>query len=189
MPPKGVKMHKGASLGLRELVYTALASALIAVSALITVPLPSAVAITLQTFGVYFALFFLGGRLGCIAVTLYIAIGAVGLPVFSGFSGGVGRLLDASGGFIVGFLLSALVYWLLTSIFCEKYRLLFAFLSLLILYVTGTLWYTLVYVGGSLDILTALAACVLPFVIPDAVKILLADLLAKRLCSIMKKTR
>ena len=78
---------RGASGGVRELVYTALASALIAVSAFITVPLPSAVAITLQSFGVYFALFLLGGRLGTLAVALYIAIGAVGLPVFSGFTG------------------------------------------------------------------------------------------------------
>ena len=175
-------MQNGASRGVRELVYTALASALIAVSAFITVPLPSAVAITLQSFGVYFALFFLGGRLGTLAVALYIAIGAVGLPVFSGFTGGVGRLLDASGGFIFGFLLAALTYWLTTALFGKRLRLLFAALSLAVLYASGALWYSFVYLeAGEAGLSAVLLTCVLPFVIPDAIKLFLADLVAKRL--------
>ena len=179
-------MQRSKSLGLRELVYTALASALIAISALITIPLPSAVAITLQTFGIYFALFFLGGKLGSVAVALYIAIGAVGLPVFSGFSGGVGRLLDAGGGFIFGFLLSAHLYWLLVSLFGERLRIVFAVISLIALYTVGALWYALVYLDGGAEALTVLAVCVFPFVIPDLLKIFLADILARRLSSIMK---
>jgi biotin transport system substrate-specific component len=182
-------MQSGASRKLRELAYTALASALIAVSALITVPLPSAVAITLQTFGVYFALFFLGGRLGTCAVALYIAIGSVGLPVFSGFSGGVGRLFDAGGGFILGFLIAALVYWLLTCLFGARLRILFAVITLLLLYAVGALWYSFVYLGAeAADFVTALAVTVLPFIIPDALKIALAEIIARRLHKIIKKT-
>lgn len=175
-------MQGSTSRRIRELVYTALASALIAVSAFITVPLPSAVAITMQSFGVYFALFFLGGRLGTLSVALYIAIGAVGLPVFSGFTGGVGRLLDASGGFIFGFLLAALGYWLMTALFGERLRLLFAALSNLILYTVRTLWYSLVYLEtGEAEILAVLVTCVLPFIIPDALKLFLAAFVTKRL--------
>ncbi len=180
-------MQSGAQRKLGELAYTALASALIAVSALITIPLPSAVAITLQTFGVYFALFFLGGRLGTVAVALYIAIGALGLPVFSGFSGGVGRLFDASGGFIFGFLIAALTYWLLTFLFGERLRILFAAITLLLLYTVGALWYALIYLGsGEADFATALTFTVLPFIIPDALKIALAEITAGRLRKIMK---
>ena len=181
-------MHKGASLGLRELVYTALASALIAVSALITVPLPSAVAITLQTFGVYFALFFLGGRLGCIAVTLYIAIGAVGLPVFSGFSGGVGRLLDSTGGYIFGMIFAVIVWWLLDRFIPEsKFKILLtSAVSLAVIYATGSVWYALVYLGSAEHIVYALTVGVIPFVIPDALKIWIAYIASKRLKSVKK---
>lgn len=180
-------MRHSASKGIRELVYTALASALIAVSAFIIIPLPSPVAITLQSFGVYFAIFFLGGRLGTLAVALYIAIGAVGLPVFSGFTGGIGRLLDAGGGFIFGFLLAALAYWLMTVLLGERLRFLFAALSHLILYTVGALWYSLVYLGaGEAELSAVLLTCVFPFVIPDAIKLFLAAFVAKRLERIVK---
>ena len=180
-------MHNGASSGVRELVYTALASALIAVSAFITIPLPSFVGITLQSFGVYFVLLLLGGRLGTLAVMLYIAIGAVGLPVFSGFSGGVGRLLDASGGFIFGFLFAALAYWLMTLLFGERRRLLLAALSHVVLYTSGALWYSLVWLGkGEAELFAVISACVLPFIIPDAIKLLLAAFVAKRLERVVK---
>ena len=182
-------MHSGASRRLRELTYTALASALIAVSALITVPTPSSVAITLQTFGVYFALFFLGGKLGTLAVALYIAIGAVGLPVFSGFSGGVGRLLDATGGYIFGFLVCALVYWLITFAFGERLRIAAAAISLLSLYATGSLWYLFVYLGFDGGFFSVLLTCAVPFILPDVIKITLALVVSNRLARVMKNAR
>ena len=183
-------MQPGASKWLREIVYTALASALIVISALITVPLPSPIAITLQTFGIYFVLFFLGGKLGTVAVALYIFIGAVGLPVFSGFTGGFGRLFDASGGFIFGFLLTALVYWLLTVLFGERFRLLFALISLALLYTVGSLWYSLVYLGvGEGKLSAVLLSCVAPFVVPDVIKIFLALFISNRLSRVLKINR
>jgi biotin transport system substrate-specific component len=179
-------MQSGASRKLMALVYTALMSALIAVSAMITIPLPSPVAITLQTFGVYFALFFLGGKAGTLSVLVYISLGAFGLPVFSGFSGGIGRLLDAGGGFIFGFLISSLAYWLLCALFGERMRLLCAFITLILLYTVGAVWYYAVFLGDG-GFMAVLTATVFPFIIPDLVKILLADLLAKRLGGIIKR--
>ena len=180
-------MQRNARNGVLSIVYTALASALIAVSSCVVIPLPSAVAITLQSFGVYFALFFLGGRLGTLAVALYIAIGSIGLPVFSGFTGGIGRLFDASGGFILGFLFLALAYWLLTSLFGERLRIVFAAVSLTVLYAFGALWYSFVYIGvGDSELFAVLLTCVFPFIIPDALKIFLAALVAKRLERIVK---
>ena len=165
---------------LRDLTFVALMSAFIAVSALIAIPVPLPVVITMQTLGIYLALFTLGGKRGTASVLLYIALGAVGLPVFSGFSGGVGRLLDATGGFIWGFILLALVYWL-SGFILGGLDIVRAVISLVPLYLMGSVWYALVYLGGFSKIPYAMLVCVLPFVIPDIVKILLAYYISKRL--------
>ena len=109
---------------------------------------------------------------------LYIALGAVGLPVFSGFSGGIGRLFDATGGFIWGFLVAALVYWAFGPVF-RRLILIRAAISLISLYLMGSVWYAFVYLGGLSDIPYAMLVCVLPFVIPDALKIALAYYISK----------
>ena len=103
----------------RDMTLISLFSALIAITSFIAIPIGT-LPVTLQTFGVFATLILLGGRRGSISVAVYIALGAVGLPVFSGFSGGLGRLFDATGGFIFGFLAAALVYWLLSSPDCTK---------------------------------------------------------------------
>lgn len=96
-----------------DLVYVALFSVLIAVCAWISIP--ATIPFTLQTFGIFAALTILGGRRGTYATVVYLLLGAVGLPVFSGFQAGIGTLLGATGGFILGFAAQALVYWLLTA--------------------------------------------------------------------------
>ena len=92
-----------------DMAYIALFAALMAVCSWISIP--ATVPFTLQTFGVFCAVGLLGGKRGTIAVLVYILLGAVGLPVFSGFKGGFGCLLGTTGGYILGFLLSALVMW------------------------------------------------------------------------------
>ena len=109
---KRVTGKKGFSL--RDMVLCALFAAILAVSAWLTVP--GEVPFTLQTFGVFAALGLLGGKRGTIAIALYLVLGAVGLPVFSGFRGGFGVLLGTTGGYIFGFLLSGLLYWALTAL-------------------------------------------------------------------------
>ena len=98
----------------RDMTHIALFAVLMAVCAWISIPITT-ISFTLQTFAVFAALLTLGGRLGTYAVVVYLLLGAVGLPVFSGFRGGPAALLGASGGYILGFLASALVYWLLTA--------------------------------------------------------------------------
>ena len=98
---------------LKMLSLTALFAALIVVCSWISVPF-NVISFTMQTFAVFFALSFLGGKYGTLAVAVYIAVGAAGLPVFSGFRGGVGALTGATGGYIFGFLLSGAVYILFT---------------------------------------------------------------------------
>ena len=93
----------------KPLVYTAVMAALITVCAWITIP--TVVPFTLQTFAIFLAVGVLGGKLGSLAVGVYLLMGAVGLPVFSGFSGGLGSFAGVTGGYLVGFLLIALVMW------------------------------------------------------------------------------
>lgn len=173
-------MNNKIKFSTRALTEVALTVALISVCAMISLPLP--IPITMQICGVYFALFFLGGRLGTIAVFVYLLLGMIGIPVFAGFTGGIARLFDASGGFILGLLLSALLFWLLEYLLPKRpaFSAVAAALALLLLYVAGSLWYGMVHLG-SFDFITVISVCVLPFIIPDAIKIFLAYILAKRL--------
>lgn len=97
-----------------SLTYVALMAALMAVCAWITIPV-GPVPFTMQTFAVFAALGLLGGKRGTLAVVVYLLLGLVGLPVFAGFSSGAAALLGPTGGFLVGFLASALVYWGVTA--------------------------------------------------------------------------
>lgn len=97
-----------------DLAYIALMVALMAICAWITLPI-GPVPFTMQTFAVFAALGLLGGRRGTLAVVVYLLLGAVGLPVFSGFNSGLSALLGPTGGYLVGFLVSALLYWAITA--------------------------------------------------------------------------
>ena len=97
-----------ARLRTRDMTYIALFAVLMIVCAWISIPITT-ISFTLQTFAVFAALLTLGGRRGTYAVVVYLLLGAVGLPVFSGFRGGPAALLGATGGYILGFLASALV--------------------------------------------------------------------------------
>jgi biotin transport system substrate-specific component len=167
----------------RDMTLIALFAALMAVSAWITVPGP--VPFTLQTMGVFVSVGLLGGRRGTLAVALYLLLGAVGAPVFSGFRGGVGALLGTTGGYLTGFLLSALVMWGMTKLFGSGTAALAAAMAagLLVCYVFGTAWFVTVYArtAGPVSAGTALGWCVLPFLPFDCGKLVLALLLTRRL--------
>ena len=94
------------------MVLSSLFAALTAVCAWIAVPLPG-ISFTMQTFAVLLTLGVLGGRWGTVSIFLYLLLGLVGLPVFTGFRGGAAALLDPTGGVLWGFLLGTLVYWIL----------------------------------------------------------------------------
>lgn len=164
------------------LALTAVAAALIAVCAWITVP--AAVPFTMQTFAVCCALLLLGGRYSTVAVGVYLLLGAVGVPVFSGFRGGVGVLFGASGGYLLGFLLMALVYWAVTAFFGNgRWQRVAALVGgQLLCYAFGTWWFALVYTQehGAVGMMAALGVGVLPFLLPDAVKLVLALAVSSR---------
>ena len=173
----------GKRISVYDLVMVALFAALIAVCAWITIP--GAVPFTLQTMGVFLAVGLLGGKRGTAAVLVYILLGAVGMPVFSGFSCGVGRLLGTTGGYIIGFLVAALAMWAMEAIFGKAKWVLpvSMLLGLLLCYAFGTAWFLVLYTQtkGAISVASVLSMCVVPFIIPDLLKIALALLLTSRL--------
>lgn len=173
-----------------DMVYIALFAVVMAICSWIVIP--TAVPFTLQTFGVFLAVLVLGGKRGSLSVMLYILMGMLGLPVFSGFMGGIGVLLGYTGGYITGFLLMALVMWIFEVIFGKStcMRLISMALGLLLCYAFGTFWYVTIYArsAGEIGVGTVLTLCVLPFVIPDIIKMLLAMAVRKRLIKAIRSS-
>lgn len=155
------------------MVFSSLFAALLAVCAWISIPIPP-LAFSLQTFGVLLALGVLGGRWGTVTVLAYLLLGMVGLPVFSGFQSGA-ALAGPTGGFLWGFLAGGLVYWAL-----ERVGKLSAMLAAqLITYACGCLWFS-IYAGNT-GFTAAVLTCVVPYLVPDAIKLMLACSLAERI--------
>ncbi len=172
----------------RELCETALGAALITVCAWISIP--AAVPFTLQTFAVFLIAGLLGLKRGFLSVLVYLLLGAVGLPVFAGFKGGPAALVGVTGGYLLGFLLSALAVGLLTERFGRSLPVLISsmVLGLLLCYAFGSVWFMVLYTRsqGPITLLSVLSLCVFPFLPADGAKILLAALLTKRLRKLLK---
>lgn len=165
----------------RDMALCAMLAAVLCVCAWLSVPVGD-MSFSMQTFGVFLTLGVLGGKRGSIAIGVYLASGLVGLPVFTGFRGGPGVLLGATGGYITGFLAAALVYWLVTALWGRRWVLPAMVLGLLVCYGFGTAWYCLGYLPvGSAGFGAALLKCVVPYLLPDAVKLGLAYALSIKL--------
>ena len=159
----------------------ALFTALMCLCAWLSVPMGD-ILITLQTFALFFTLLMLGGKYGSICIFVYLLLGGVGLPVFSGFRGGIGALLGPTGGYIWGFGICALVYRLFTGCFKDSFatQLIALLAGTLLCYLLGSLWYTRIYLVGQ-SLWVVIAKCVLPYCLPDALKLILAFSLSNKL--------
>lgn len=166
-----------------DLTLTALFSVIICICSWLSIP--SAVPFTLQTFAVFLTMLVLGGKRGTAAIALYILLGSFGLPVFHSFTGGIGILLGPSGGYITGFLLLSLTYWLITKKAGEKLwtKALALLTGLILCYLTGCVQFALV---SEVSIKSAFLICVLPFLLPDTVKLILSLLLSNKIIKISK---
>lgn len=159
------------------LARCALFSALMCICAWISIPIGN-MTFTLQSFALILALTVLGGRGGTVSAAVYLLLGMIGLPVFSGFRGGFGNLLGVTGGYLWGFLPACLIFWGITTFFGEKAKLYAGIAAMVSVYICGTIWFS-VYVSGGL--LAILAQSVLPYLLPDAIKLLLAFSLSGKL--------
>ena len=174
-----------------ELSYAAMGIALTTVCSWLSVPLT--VPFTLQTFAVCLIAALLGIRIGLLSVGSYILLGFLGVPVFSGFRGGFAVLLGTTGGYIIGFLFTALIVGFAAEHFGRKLPVLVISMvsGILVCYAFGTAWFMTVYVknSGTIGLMTALGWCVFPYLLPDAAKVALAAFLTLRLYPILQKKR
>lgn len=166
-----------------DIVYIAVFAVIMAICSWISIP--TTVPFTLQTFGVFIAVGILGGKRGSLSVLVFIILGAIGVPVFSGMTGGMGVLLGSTGGYIIGFLFSALVMWAMEKLPVKNSftQILSMILGLIVCYAFGTVWFMVVYsrANGPVGLAAVLGWCVIPFIIPDLVKIAVAFGLSKKL--------
>lgn len=176
---------------INSMIKISVMTVLIIICSLITVPF--AVPFTMQTFAICFSLLYLGGLKGSISVALYLLMGCVGIPCFSGFSGGIGHLLGPTGGFLTGFLIMSLFYWAFERLFLRKrsegtFRLKIVALAigLIVCYGIGTCWFVLASNLGfsSSGIGAALLTAVVPFIFPDALKVALSVYLYRKITKI-----
>ncbi len=159
-------------MNVQQLARAGVSVALLAVAAWVTVPI-GPVPFTLQTMALAILPAALDRKTACAAVAVYLLLGAIGLPVFSGFGGGIGALAGPTGGFLWGFLLGMLAGTTVARLLPARLSLFARSLAasvtlLLISYACGT---AQLMVIGSLDVAAALAVAVLPFIVPDAIKL------------------
>lgn len=164
----------------RDIVLIGVFAAMICVFAPFSVPV-GPIPISLASFAVYIASA-LGAKKGCAAVGIYILIGALGLPVFSGFSGGISKIAGLTGGYIIGYMFCALLSGIIIERAGNKksaYPMAFI-IGTAVLYAFGTAWFMIQSGNGLYE---SLMACVIPFLIGDAVKIAAASVVVYRLRS------
>ena len=179
----------------KEMVEIALFAAVLGILSPFTVPVPmSPVPLSLAVFAVYLSAALLGAKKSASCVLVYLLLGMAGLPVFSGFSGGMGVLLGPTGGYLIGYVPCAVAIgymadarWLDKLLRGNRFaKNVFAMaLGTLVCYTVGTVWF-LVVMGGSYTPWQALLVCVAPYIIFDVVKILAAAAIAEPVKRILR---
>jgi len=181
-----------------QMAEMALMSAVLCVISPFTIPVPaSPVPLSLALFGVYLSAMLLGVKKGTLSVLIYLLLGSVGLPVFSGFSGGIGMLAGPTGGYLIGYVLCATLVGGLANretfgkgkcLFRRKFvRLVFAMvMGTLACYLFGTVWFMLI-MEGTYTVAQALLVCVVPYLLFDVIKIITAASIAIPIQRILRR--
>lgn len=168
------------------LLLSGLFAALTAVCSFISVPLPfTPVPVNLATLAVFLAGGLLGWRYGTLSQAVYVLLGSVGVPVFHNFTGGLGIIMSPTGGYIIGYITAAfLTGFLIQHLGSEKLRHLISSMvaGLASCYLLGTIWFMILTHTG---LIASLTACVIPFLPGDALKIIAACILIKKLKPIL----
>ena len=161
------------------MVVTALMAAVTCILAPLSVPI-GPVPISLTNFAIYLSLYLLDWKKGTLSYLIYLLLGLVGLPVFSGFTGGLAKLAGPTGGYIIGFIPMAIIAGIVIDKYTEKWLLclLAMIVGTIVCYALGTAW--LAY-EAKMDMMAALWAGVIPFIPGDLVKMALAILIAPKI--------
>lgn len=162
-----------------RMTLVALVTAVTCILAPLSLPI-GPVPITLTNLVIYFSLYLLGWKFGTISFCVYLLLGAVGLPVFSGFAGGIAKLVGPTGGYLIGFIPMAILAGLVIEKTNKRW---IHFVELVvgtaICYALGTAWFCVVM---DSTVASALAMCVFPFIPGDLIKILIAVLGGPAIC-------
>jgi len=164
---------KGTSnkLSSREIVISGMFAALTAILSQISLPLPSGIPLTLQTFAVALTGYTLSHRLATAAISIYIIIGSWGIPVFSGFRGGLSVLAGPTGGFIIGFVFTAFFCGLGAVRSRKTAAMLLGTAGVLLCHLTGALHFT---AQSELSFSKTLMTINLPYLVKDIACIVIA---------------
>ena len=164
-----------------DITMTALMAAVTCILAPLSIPI-GPVPISFTNLAIYLSLYLLGWKKGTVSYLIYLLMGFVGLPVFSGFTGGPAKLAGPTGGYIIGFIFSALVMWAIEHVFGRKpvVQIISMIVGLIVCYAFGTAWFMFAYTRstGPVGLMAVLGWCVFPFIIPDLIKIALAYVLS-----------
>ncbi len=171
---------------IQKITLVGIFAAIIGVFSTISIPTPSQVPITLQTFIIAFSGYLLGRKLSVLAVAVYILIGAIGFPVFSGFKSGVGTLFGITGGFIWGFLALAFFSQNINTSNKNIKSIFFGIIGLIICHFCGVIQYS--FISGN-SFVNSILAVSLPYMIKDLISILIAYVCAKNSLKILSKTK
>ena len=159
----------------KMITMTAMFVALITILAQISIPI-GPVPVNFAHIGIFVGAALLGPKLGTASIGIYLVIGMMGIPVFSGFSGGFGIVAGPTGGFLIGYLFCA---WITaTLIKLTRTYLVPMTVGLFVNYLVGIPWLMFI---TAMDFHTALAISVFPFLLGDGIKILMSSMLVKRL--------
>lgn len=165
----------------RSMVYQLTACALMAALMCVLGPMSiqiGPIPVSFTNLVIYLAVYLLGMKGATISYLVYLLLGAVGMPVFSGFAGGLGKLAGPTGGYLIGFIVMALI----SGFVMEKSHanavitILGMIAATLVDYVFGTIWFVL---QMQCEVWYALTVCVFPFLLVDLAKILIATVLGK----------
>ncbi|MGN0438034.1 MAG: biotin transporter BioY [Lachnospiraceae bacterium] len=169
----------------KTLALIAVMTAVTCVLAPLSLPI-GPVPISLTNLAIYFALYILGMKKGTISYLVYLAIGLVGVPVFSGFTGGPGKLFGPTGGYLIGFIPMAIVAGILIDKFGGKFVLsmLGMVIGTIICYAFGTVWLAH---QAQMDFKAALLAGVIPFIPGDLIKMVLAAIFGPQIRKTLNK--
>lgn len=169
----------------REMALIAVMAAVTCVLGPLSVPI-GVVPISLTNLAIYFSIYILGTKRGTLSYIVYLLIGMVGVPVFSGFTGGFGKLLGPTGGYLIGFIFMALISGAVIDHFHHRIvpSMLGMIAGTIVCYIFGTAWLAF---QAHMGFYAALAAGVLPFLPGDFAKMVIAAVVAPQIRSRLAK--
>ena len=178
-------VEKGQRISTKTMALIAVMTAVTCILAPLSIPI-GPVPISLTNLAIYFGLYILGMKKETLSYIIYLLIGFVGIPVFSGFTGGAGKLLGPTGGYLIGFIPMAVVAGILIDKFDGKVvpSVIGMIIGTAICYALGTIWFC---IQADYKVMPALMLCVIPFLPGDAAKIAIAAFFGPQIRRALKR--